>query len=104
MVELGSKCAGAQQALHPSPQGDPFAGEFELYARLDGVYVCGCGEDTRPVSEEPADVAISDRARACLTASAASVRCSRVAELRLADVAQTRRPARLQSSLPHRRR
>ena len=66
-VEVDDSC------LFVNWQGDPFAGEFELYARLDGVYVCGCGEETRAVTEGPADVAISDRARACLTASAASV-------------------------------
>lgn len=54
-------------------QGDPFAGEFELYPRLDGVYVCGCGEEPILVEEEPADVACSAKARACLIAGAASI-------------------------------
>jgi glycine/D-amino acid oxidase-like deaminating enzyme len=42
-------------------------------ARLDGVYVCGCGEEPRLVREEPAAVAVSEKARACLVASAGSV-------------------------------
>lgn len=54
-------------------QGDPFAGEFELYSRLDGVYVCGCGESPCVVQEEPSEVACSEKAGACLKASAASV-------------------------------
>jgi glycine/D-amino acid oxidase-like deaminating enzyme len=54
-------------------EGDPFAGEFELYPRLDGVYVCGCGESPTMVDEGPSDVKISKKANSCLLASAASV-------------------------------
>ena len=54
-------------------RGDPFAGELELYPRIDGVYVCGCGEDPIMVGEAPVDVSISERAISCLKASAASV-------------------------------
>eukprot|EP00658_Telonema_sp_P-2_P066039 TRINITY_DN55155_c0_g1_i3.p1 TRINITY_DN55155_c0_g1~~TRINITY_DN55155_c0_g1_i3.p1 ORF type:complete len:356 (-),score=46.16 TRINITY_DN55155_c0_g1_i3:202-1269(-) len=53
--------------------GDPLAGEFELYPRVDGVYVCGCGESPRVVAEPPSQVTTSDQARACLVASAGSV-------------------------------
>ena len=43
-------------------QGDPFAGEFEIYPRLDGVYVCGCGEDPAVMREEPGEIACSPKA------------------------------------------
>lgn len=37
-------------------RGDPRAGELEVYPRLDGIYVCGCGESPRTVTEHPSDV------------------------------------------------
>jgi glycine/D-amino acid oxidase-like deaminating enzyme len=54
-------------------EGDSFAGELELYPRVDGVYVCGCGESPTMVQEGPQEVCTSDRAVSCLKECAASV-------------------------------
>lgn len=55
------------------PKDNPLAGELELYSRADGMYVCGCAEPPRRVTESPADVTVSHEATACLLSAAASV-------------------------------
>jgi glycine/D-amino acid oxidase-like deaminating enzyme len=43
-------------------RGDPRAGELEVYPRLDGIYVCGCGESPCVVKEHPRDVKSTETA------------------------------------------
>ena len=54
-------------------RGDPRAGELEVYPRLDGIYVCGCGESPCMVREHPKDVKTSEIATKVLTDCASIV-------------------------------
>ena len=54
-------------------RGDPRAGELEVYPRLDGIYVCGCGESPCMVREHPKDVKTTEIATKVLTDCASIV-------------------------------
>ena len=54
-------------------RGDRRAGELELYPRLDGLYVCGCGSSPGPVNELPAEVTIATTSKDILLRCAAEV-------------------------------
>jgi hypothetical protein len=54
-------------------RGDPSVGDFEVYPRLDGVYVCGGSEPPCVVREHPREVGCTDETERLLVDSAASV-------------------------------